>query len=139
MRQLQLILIGAVLLASATAQAGDSRSLSLSGSDVLTVPAPAPVKTTEAPKSAEAPQAVDAPQAEAPRYIERPAVVEPQAETQRGETPKAAAAGLQQAIVEPRRRFARDTTSTRRFERPQRKLWIEARIVRELHRHGIYW
>jgi hypothetical protein len=133
----KLILIAGFVLASATAQAGDNRSLSLSGSDV-TAPAPAPAKTTEAPKSAEAPQA------EAPRYVERPAVVESKAETPKGETPKAeaskaAAPRLQRANVEPGRRIARDTRSTRRFERPLRKRWIEARIIHALHRYGIYW
>ena len=124
------ILIAGFVLASAAAQAGD-RSLSLAGSDPTTVTAPA--KATDAPRTAEAPQAAEAPTAEAPKYIERPAVVEPKAETNKAEAPKTPVAKVEQPA-------AQKTASTSKSEKPRRQRhWTEARIVRELHRHGIYW
>ena len=61
------ILIAGFVLASATAHGGD-RSLSLSG--VETQSSPAPAKSVDVPRTAEAP-----PVAETPRYTERPAIV----------------------------------------------------------------
>ena len=131
------ILIAGFVLASAAAQAGD-RSLSLAGSDPTTVTAPA--KATDAPRTAEAPQAAEAPTAEAPKYIERPAVVEPKAETNKAEAPKTPVAKVEQPAAEPAKPAAQKTASTSKSEKPRRQRhWTEARIVRELHRHGIYW
>jgi outer membrane biosynthesis protein TonB len=150
------ILIAGFALVSAAAQAGD-RSLSLAGSE--TAPVAAPAKPAEAPKTAEAPQAAEAPPADAPKYIERPTVVEPKAESNT-EAPKTASpktqsaktqsaktqsartqsANLEQPAAERARPAARRTASSSRSEKPRRKhYWTEARIVRELHRHGIYW
>jgi hypothetical protein len=116
------ILIAGFVLASATAQAGDNRSLSLSDSDLLTTAAPA--KATDASQTAEAPQATEAPKAEAPKYIERPASVEPNREFTGTES----------------RRPVFTRTASRRAEKPRRNpSWTEARILNELHRYGIYW
>jgi hypothetical protein len=78
----KVILIAGFVLASAAAQAGDSRSLSLAGSDAQSAAAPARTnvapqiaEATEAPK-VEAPRAAEPPQAETPRYTERPAIVD---------------------------------------------------------------
>lgn len=139
------ILIAGFVLASAAAQAGD-RSLSLAGGE--TTAATAPAKAADGPRTAEIPQAVEAPRveapstetpkAEAPKYIERPAVVEPKAEAAKAETPKAAA--VEQPTAEPAKPATRKTASTSKSEKPRRKrYWTEARIIRELHRHGIYW
>jgi hypothetical protein len=137
------ILIAGFVLASAAAQAGD-RSLSLAGGE--TTAATAPAKAADGPRTAEIPQAVEAPRVEAPgtetprteapKYIERPAVVEPKAEA-----PKAApAAQAEQPAAEPAKPIARKTASTSKSEKPRRKrYWTEARIIRELNRHGIYW
>ena len=126
------ILIAGFVLASAAAQAGE-RSLSLSGSDVLAAPAPA--KSADAPKTAEAPQAAEAPKAEAPKYVERPAVVEPKAQATKTETPK-----VEQTNMDQEKPVARKTASAPRAEKPRRnRYWNEARIIHELHRHGIYW
>ncbi|MCK1642474.1 hypothetical protein IVA95_34190 [Bradyrhizobium sp. 157] len=132
----KLILIAGFVLASAAAQAGD-RSLSLGGIES------APTKAVDAPKTAEAPQPP-----EPPKYVERPAI-EPKAETPKTDTNKtatpkatriyrpAAAASVNAA---PARPAFRRTASMSRSMKPRRKHhWIEARIVRELHRHGIYW
>jgi hypothetical protein len=130
------ILIAGFVLASAAAQAGD-RSLSL-GSETTTVAAPA--KAAEGSKTAEVPPAAEAPKAEAPKYIERPAVVEPKAEAPRPDTIKTQAAKIEQPAAEPAKPVARKTASTSKSEKPRRQRhWNEARIIRELHRHGIYW
>ncbi len=121
----KLILIAGFVLASATAQAGEPRSLSLaSEAPSAAAPAPAAAPVAEAPKTAEAPQA-----AEAPKYIERPALVEP-AKTEPTEQPN----------VEPAKPVAEKTASAPKPEKPRHKrYWTESRIIGELHRHGIYW
>jgi hypothetical protein len=90
----KVILIAGFVLASAAAQAGDSRSLSLAGSDAQSTAAPvrtnvAPqiAEASEAPK-ADAPRAAEAPAAEAPRYTERPAIVETKPDRYRDEEPR---------------------------------------------------
>jgi hypothetical protein len=138
------ILIAGFVLASATAQGAD-RSLSLSG--VETQSAPAPAKTLDAPRTAEAPPPV----AETPKYTERPAIVEPKAETPKAETPKteaprpavrAARLAAQRSGVAPSRPAFRRTASMSRGMRPHRhyrNYRLEARIIHALHRYGIYW
>lgn len=141
------ILIAGFVLASAAAQAGD-RSLSLAGDE--TTAATAPAKAADGPRTAEIPQAVEAPRieapgtetpkTEAPKYIERPAVVEPKAEAPKAAAPKAAAVEAEQPSAEPAKPAVRKTASTSKSEKPRRKrYWTEARIIRELNRHGIYW
>jgi hypothetical protein len=146
------ILIAGFVLASAAAQGGD-RSLSLSG--VETQSAPAPAKTVDAPRTAEAPPPV----AETPKYTERPAIVEPKAETPKAETSRAETAkaetqrvesprsvtraeryAAQRSRVAPgRHSFRRSASMSRRSMRPHRNYRLEARIISALHRYGIYW
>ena len=123
----KLILIAGFALVSATAQAGEPRSLSLA-SDVPSVAAPAAAAAVaETPKTAEAPQA-----AEAPKYIERPALVETKSEPVKAEQPKAA-----EPNVEPAKPVEKTASKA---EKPRHKrYWTEGRIIGELHRHGIYW
>ena len=108
----------------------------------------APIRAAEGPKTAERPQAeaskvVEVPKAEVPKYVERPAVVEPRTETIRTETnnvetSKAVAPKVEQPAAEPARPVARKSAS--KSEKPRRtRYWTEARIIRELNRHGIYW
>src|SRR5258707_11542548 len=107
----KLILIAAMVLASVTAHAGSSRSLTMAANDE-------PV-AAEQPKATEAPKA-----AEAPKYLERPAVVETKADEPKAEQAKP---------------VAEKTASASKAERPKRKrYWNEARIINELHRHGVY-
>ena len=119
------ILIAGFVLASATAQAGDNRSLSL---DPLAPPAP--LRAVESSQTAQAPQATEAPKVEAPKeapkYVERPAVVDPNGDLTGLENTKPAVT---------------KTASAPRAEKPRRKqrYWTEGRIISELHRHGIYW
>jgi hypothetical protein len=133
-----LILIAGLVLASATAQAGDNRSLSLAGSDAPTTSAPAKSTAPAAPQTAEAPQAAETPKAGAPKYIERPAIVEPKqaapkAEPSYGESAK-------ESARESSRPVAERTDAAPRAAKPRKKrYWSETRIINELHRHGIYW
>ena len=118
------ILIAGFVLASAAAQAGDNRSLSLSGSDPLAAPAPA--KTADPTQTAEAPQPTAAPKSDAPKYVERPALVD---------DTKSDLTGTETAKPVTSR-----TSSGPRVEKPRRqRYWTEGRIINELHRHGIYW
>ena len=86
------ILITALVLASATAQAAGTRSLTLASND----------------------EPAAAVGADAPKYVERPAAVDTTRPVADRGTPKTA---------KPKRRH----------------LWTEARVIYELHRHGIYW
>ena len=121
------ILIAGFVLASATAQAGDNRSLSL---DPLAPPATArtsdPSQTAQAPQATQAPESTEAPKAETPKYSERPALVDTKTEP---------------ASTESSKPVATKTASAPRAEKPRRKqrYWTEGRIISELHRHGIYW
>jgi hypothetical protein len=125
------ILITAMVLASATAQAGE-RSLSVSGSDTSAATAPAgsasaqmvetPVSETAAPAAT----TDDTPAAgETPKYVERPALVEPKGEPSDAQPSKPVAAKTA-SVPKPRR------TAHKGY-------WTEGRIIGELHRHGIYW
>jgi hypothetical protein len=116
------MLITAMVLASATAQAGDPRGLTI-GSDST------PVKSAEA-KTADAKTADGT--AEAPKYVERPSAVE---------------SNTSQPTAQPAAQCQPAPTTTRTTpkyfagaDRPKRRHQsTEARIVSELHRHGIYW
>ena len=123
------ILIAGFVLASASAHAGDSRSLTL---DPLVPPAAA--KTADSSQTAQAPQApqtTEAPKAEAPKeapkYVERPAAVEPNNNDLTG--------------LENTKPAVTKTASAPRTEKLRRKqrYWTEGRIISELHRYGIYW
>jgi hypothetical protein len=124
------LLITTMVLVSATAHAGGQRSLTLASSDE-------PAKSVET-KAVDAnpvdANPVDAKPAEtlpaeAPNYVERPAVVDTQPATQcqpavptTADAPKVAPKDIATA------------------EKPKRRHQsTEARIISELHRHGIYW
>jgi hypothetical protein len=112
------ILVAAMVLVSATAQAGVSRGLTVASGDE---PAAA-----EQPKAVEAPKSVETSKpAEAPNYVARPAAVDTTTEAPR----------VDQAKPSFERNF-----HTLRAERPRhRRPSIEARIIYALHRYGIYW
>ena len=119
------ILIAALVLVSASAQAqaetGGSRSLTLASSDDQATAATEQPKPADTAKPAESPKAVEAPKpAEAPKYVDRPAAVNTATDA-----PKADA--VKPAPVQKTER------------RKPRRDWTEARIIGELHRHGIYW
>jgi len=128
------ILITTMVLASASAQAG-SRGLTLASNEepaaaataqaVDTKPAdakPADVKPVDA-KPAEAKPAEVLP-AETPKYVDRPAAVGSKPQQSADQCPCTGSAGTDAPkTVKPKRRHE----ST------------EARVIYELHRHGIYW
>jgi hypothetical protein len=108
------ILIAAMALAWATARASSSRNLTMASND-----RPAVAETKVADK------ATDATAVEAPKFVERPTAVD----TKAGK-PK----------VEPARLVADKNVETPKIQNPKRKrMSTEARVIYELHRHGIYW
>jgi hypothetical protein len=122
------ILVTAMVLASATAQAGASRGLTVASNDepaVVEQPKSSDVKSSEV-KSSEVPKSVEAPKpVEAPKYVEKPAAVDTKAEPPKTDTVKPVAEKDAQLL---------------KAEKPKR--WhesAEARVIYELHRHGIYW
>jgi hypothetical protein len=141
-RRLQMrkyMLIAALVLGSATAQAAGSRGLILaSNDDPATAEAPkaADTKAVEAPAAApaempkettkETTKPVETPAA-TPKYVARPAPVEA-APAPAAVTPKADA-------VKP----AADKDVPRADKPRHRHESTEARVIYELHRHGIYW
>jgi hypothetical protein len=114
------LLITAMVLVSATAQA-QTRGLTLASNDE-------PV-AAEPQKPAETPKAV-----EAPKFVERPAAVDAKVE------PKAepAAPAVEKTAEAPKTETAK--AETVKAEKPKRRhSSMEARVIYELHRHGIYW
>jgi hypothetical protein len=101
------ILIAALVLASASAQAGPTRGPTLAANDEPAV--------TEQPKPVDAAKPADA-----PKFVERPAALAPAADAPKADEGKPLP---EKKAEKPRRR--RDST--------------EARVIYELHRHGIYW
>ncbi|HKS18532.1 MAG TPA: hypothetical protein VJS63_04905 [Bradyrhizobium sp.] len=153
------ILIAAVAAVSATsAQAGDSRSLSLAGVDekipaalgkaadvpkIVEAPKPPdPPKSPDAPKAAETAKPAEEPKADQPpNYVARPAAIGTKPDAGKGgqvtfEDNKPVVEKEKPAAVEQERRTAR-------ADKPRRQrghaYWSEARIMRELARYGIYW
>jgi outer membrane biosynthesis protein TonB len=136
-----ILIAAAMTLVSASAHAGPSRSLTLASNET---PAPVaqpvkavePLKTVEPLKSAEpakpaetsavpcATTTTDAKPAEAPKFVERPAPIEP-------------AATPDQPNLDPKP-VASQTPKAGKAKR-RSSGWSEARIIGELHRHGIYW
>jgi hypothetical protein len=125
----KIILVAAMVLVSASAQAGGPRSLSLSA-----VSEPASVQQT-APMLAAAPTQVSeaAPAAEAPKYLDRPPAVSLTA-------PAAAVAPTTTMASAPATTAQPAAKTTAKADKPKHKRsWTEGRIISELHRHGIYW
>jgi hypothetical protein len=123
------ILITAMVLASATAQAGGSRGLILASNDEPMAAAPAQSTDTKPVdvKPVDVKPAETQP-AETPKYVDRPSPVETKAAQPAGQCP----------CVAPQNAEApRDTFKTVKPKRRHES--TEARVIYELHRHGIYW
>jgi hypothetical protein len=112
-------LIAALVLVSATAQAGATRGLNLASNDE---PATTAAQPGDPAKATDAPQAVEtAKPAEAPKFVDRPAPVSTTADTPKADVTKPAA-------------------QTAKADKPKRRhYWSEAHIIGELHRYGVYW
>jgi|SRR5450631_1127642 len=133
----KLIVIAAIVLASTTAQAGQSRGLTLASADEPAAGA-APAKPGEASEISETSRSAEpatpsdvAKPADAPKFVERPAAVD----TTQAATPTAAAQPTEADVAKP------CTSQCAKADRPRHRPreWTESRIIGELHRHGIYW
>ena len=112
------VLIAAMILVSATAEAGQSRSLITASADE---PAATQAKPAETTKSADT--ATPAATTETPKFVERPVAVDTT-------TPP----------TQPKADSGKPALQTANAGKPRhKKYWTEARIIGELHRHGIYW
>jgi hypothetical protein len=115
------ILISAMVLASATAQAGGARSLTMASADE-----PAAVEPSKAQ--------------DAPAYVTRPAAVDTKTEQPGSEQPKADQTKVDQPKAEPQKPAPEKTADAPKAEKPKKRHEsTEARVIYELHRHGIYW
>ena len=116
----KLILITTVSLLASQAYAGGSRSLSLAATNAS--------QTTEQPATAAPPQAPTAtPPASVQTATTTPASPPPATPAQ------SAAATSAQPTIAP------VATSTETAKPKPRNPSTETRVIRELHRHGIYW
>jgi hypothetical protein len=127
------ILIAAIALASASAQAGEireTRNLTLAASDEpAAIEQAKPVETLKTED-----QAVEtAKPAETPKFVDRPSVVTPAAEAPKADV-------VNKADIAKTDAAKPVATATPKADKPKRRhYWTEARIIGELHRHGIYW
>jgi len=114
----KLMLIATMSLLATQAYAGGSRSLSLAATN-------ASQPATEQPATAAAPQAPPA---------------TPPANVQTATTTPASAPAAAAPAVAPAPTTAAPVAGTTETAKPKRRQpSTEARVIRELHRHGIYW
>ena len=127
----KIILIAAMVLASASAQAGGSRSLSLAALNDAT---PAQQVATTTPVAASAVTMSEAaPVTEAPKYVDRPSAVSTA-------PPAPATTSTPSVAPTPAADAAKPAPKTAKAGRVRHKdSWTASRIIGELHRHGIYW
>jgi hypothetical protein len=130
------VLVAAMVLMSAGAQAGQSRSLSLAASDSKAVQDSAKtseaanvVETAKAPRAADANGATDKVKSvEQPKFVERPPGVEVGRQRQQSQMADGAAHRRQSAHMS---RTGMHRTGHIRLN--------TSRIIAALHRHGFYW
>lgn len=117
----KIVLVAAMVLVSASAHAGD-RGLSLSTATAAPQIAAATTLTTQMSEVA--------PAVEAPKYVDRPPAIPAPAPAVTATTVTSAPV----TTVKPA------TKTTAKADRSRHKrTWTEARIISELHRHGVYW
>ncbi|WP_247308147.1 hypothetical protein [Bradyrhizobium sp. 179] len=116
----KLILIAVLSLVATEAFAAGPRSLSLAATD-------ASQQAAEQPAATVAPQSTQAPEGRAAVQTTTTTPTPPPA------APAATAATAAQSTATP----ASGTTGSSKAKRRQPS--FEARVIRELHRHGIYW
>src|SRR5882757_6685188 len=118
----KLILIAAMSLLATQAYAGGPRGLSLAATN-------ASQPAAEQPAAAAAPQVTQPPAATPPANV-------PTATTAPASTPPATTA----PAAMPAQSTAAPAVNTTEAAKPKhRQPSTEARVIRELHRHGIYW
>lgn len=125
------ILITAMVLASATAQAGGPRSLALASGDEPAKSVetkPSETKPSEIKPAETAPAAVTP---EAPKFVERPSAIDAKTEQPAAQCQPAS------TTADVPKTAPKDVAAT---DKPKRRHpSTESRIISELHRHGIYW
>jgi hypothetical protein len=122
------ILIAAMVLVSASAQAGPSRNLTVAANDEaakVEQPKAVPDKVVQ-DKTVQGDQAtqVDEQGVETPKYVERPAAV---------------AKTVEPAKADQVKPVADKDAAAPKVEKKRRHEVTAARVISELHRHGIYW
>jgi hypothetical protein len=135
------ILITAMVLVSATAQAGGSRGLILASNDEPAAAVPAAAQATDTNALDTKPvdakpvdvrpvdvKPAEAQPAETPKYVNRPAAVDSKTRQSADQCPCAAPINAD---------APRDVVKTVKPKRRHES--TEARVIYELHRHGIYW
>jgi cell division septation protein DedD len=123
------ILIAAMVLVSATAQAGGSRGLILVSNDEPATASPAPKAVDTKPADSKPVDVRPAAQpTETPKYVDQPAVVDTKAGQSADQCPCAAPINAD---------APRDAIKTVKPKRRHQS--TEARVIYELRRHGIYW
>jgi len=131
----RLIVVAAMILASATAEAAQTRSLTRADVQVAATDQAKPPDASnplEATKSSGAATAPDvAKPADPPKFVERPAV-----EPMRSQTAPTIAT---QPSTADATKLSTEKPAKADKPRHQQSYWTESRIIGELHRHGIYW
>lgn len=132
----KLIVIAAIALACTTAHAGQPRSLSLAAADPAQPVAEQPKpQTASTPKAAPSTATTTAPASTTATATCAPATT---AQTPAPVTVANAPATVEAAPATPANAAA--ASKAQESTKPgYRKTSIEARVIRELHRHGIYW
>ena len=129
----KLLLVTAMVLISASAQAGQSRSLSLASVDDQ-----AAATTTQNSATSAQPAAIKSAETSAtdtPKFVERPPGV-----TTVPATTAPSATTSAQPQPQPTDSASPVASHAAKASRGKHKTdWTEARIIGELHRHGIYW
>ena len=106
-----------------------SRSLILAANDEVTTPAQPATTTTTAPAPPAATPATTTPSADTPKFVERPAVAPTTT------TPATPAKTTTTGTPKTTKPVASDPKA----DKAKRRRDTEARVIYELHRHGIYW
>jgi hypothetical protein len=120
----KLMLIAAMSLLASQADAGGSRSLSLATAN-------ANQQTTEQPAK---------PPAASQQAMQAPATTQPTTATPQPQTAPAATATSPTAGTTPAAAASTGQAKTAVTSKPKhRQPSVEARVLRELHRNGIYW
>ena len=119
------ILIAAMVLVSASAQAGPSRNLTVAANDEMAkVAQPKAVEAVQDKVVQDKTTQVDEQGVETPKFVERPAAV--------GKTVES----VKDDQVKP---VADKDAAAPKVEKKRRHEVTAARVISELHRHGIYW
>lgn len=145
-------LISAMVLASATAQAGQSRNLSPVAANDEQPVVTTSTTTAQPPRAAEAdtsrisaepvytvPTSPAPPVATSPQYEERPPAVAPAATTTAPPLANPPTTTTTTTTVAPPAKADAPRRTAKAGRRGRGGYWTEARIIGELHRYGIYW